>query len=99
MITGVDLSPPGKTLDYYRAYQVGFSIPTAHRFSSNVANSRSRAFPEPVFIQGKVLTNKHSVRLEPTKLILLIVGTRNTYQATGDAGSLMSKYYTRSAFR
>ena len=26
----------------------------------------------------------HSVRLEPTKLIL--VGTRTTYQATGDAG-------------
>ena len=27
----------------------------------------------------------HSVRIEPTKLIL--VGTRITYQATGDAGS------------
>ena len=29
----------------------------------------------------------HSVRLEPTKLIL--IGTRTTYQATGDAGLLV----------
>ena len=28
----------------------------------------------------------HSVRLEPMKLILLIVGTRTTYQAIEDAG-------------
>ena len=28
----------------------------------------------------------HSVRLEPTKLIM--VGTRTTYQATGDAGTM-----------
>ena len=32
----------------------------------------------------------HSVRLEPTKLFL--VGTRTTYQATGDAGELYQVY-------
>ena len=29
----------------------------------------------------------HSVRIKPTKLIL--IGTRTTYQATGDAGSVL----------
>ena len=42
----------------------------------------------------------HSVRLEPTKLIL--TGTRTTYQATGDAGTyvyllFMSLVFARSA--
>ena len=37
------------------------------------------------FCARKVLTSMHSVRLEPTKLIL--VGTRTTCQATGDAYS------------
>ena len=32
----------------------------------------------------------HSVRLEPTKLIL--AGTRTAYQATGDAGTKIDKY-------
>ena len=32
----------------------------------------------------------HSVRIEPTKIIL--VGTRITYQATGDAGSYIKRY-------
>ena len=40
-------------------------------------------------MQEKVLTSKHSVRLEPTKLML--VGTRATYLATGDAGDVKSK--------
>ena len=35
-------------------------------------------------MQEKVLTSVRLVRLEPTKLIL--VGTRTTYQSTGDAG-------------
>ena len=35
-------------------------------------------------MQEKAPTSMHSVRLEPTKLIL--IGTRTTYQATGDAG-------------
>ena len=35
-------------------------------------------------MQEKAPTSMHSVRLEPTKSIL--IGTRTTYQATGDAG-------------
>ena len=35
-------------------------------------------------MQDKTLTSMHSVRLEPTKSIL--IGTRTTYQATWDAG-------------
>ena len=34
----------------------------------------------------------HSVRIEPTQLI--VVGTRTTYQATGVAGILGPHYYT-----
>ena len=34
-------------------------------------------------MQEKALTSMHSVGLEPAKLIL--IGTRTTYQATGDA--------------
>ena len=36
------LLPPGTCLQFL--LRIGFSIPTARRFSSNVANSRSRAF-------------------------------------------------------
>ena len=36
------LLPPGTCLQFLSC--IGFSIPTARRFSSNVANSRSRAF-------------------------------------------------------
>ena len=36
------LLPPGTCLQFLS--RIGFSIPTARRFSSNVANSRSRAF-------------------------------------------------------
>ena len=36
------LPPPGTCLQFLS--RIGFSIPTARRFSSNVANSRSRAF-------------------------------------------------------
>ena len=36
-------------------------------------------------MQGNVCTSMNSVILEPTKLTL--VGTRTTYQATGDAGA------------
>ena len=54
---------------FYRA-QGSFSIPTARRLSSHVANSRSRAFSKPLFVQEKVLSSMHSVTLEPTKLVL-----------------------------
>ena len=36
------LLPPGKCIQFVS--RIGFSIPTARRFSSNAANSRSRAF-------------------------------------------------------
>ena len=36
------LLPPGTCLQFLS--RIGFSIPTARRFPSNVANSRSRAF-------------------------------------------------------
>ena len=66
--------------------RIGFSIPTARRISSNVANSRSRACHQSFFAQEKP-TSTHSARLEPTKLNF--VGTRTTYRVTGDAGSHM----------
>ena len=70
------LIPPGMFL--YLLSSIGFSIPTARGFSSNVADSRSRAFR----LQEKN-TIMHSVRLEPTKLIF--IETRTTYQAIGGA--------------
>ena len=79
------LLPPSTCL--YLLSCTGFSIPTARQFSSNVANSRSRAFRYHFFTQEKPPTSMHSVRLEPTELIL--IGTRTTYyQAIGDAGCL-----------
>ena len=80
--------PPGRCFHFYGAYLVRFCIPTAHRFSSNLATSRSGAFRSSPFLQEIVPTILHSVRLEPTKLIL--IGTRTTYQAAGDAGTYLS---------
>ena len=76
------LLPPGMCLQFLS--RIGFSIPTSRRLSSNnVANSRSRAFRQSFFYARKSpYEYVHSVRIEPTKLIL--AGTRITYQATGD---------------
>ena len=73
--------PPGTCLQFLS--RTGFSIPTARRFSSNVANSRSRAFRSSFFFCARKSPYEymHSVRIELAKLIL--VGTRITYQATG----------------
>ena len=49
------LLPPGTCLQFLS--RIGFSIPTARRFSSNVATSRSRAFRESICAQEKVPTN------------------------------------------
>ena len=88
MVTGVVPSSP-RCVPYFLS-RIGFSIPAARRFPSNVANSRSRAFRQSFFfMQEKVPTSMRSVRLEPTKLIL--IGTRTTYQATGDAGSTIQQ--------
>ena len=89
MVTGVVPSPPRYVISLLS--HIGFSIPTARRLSSNVANSRSRAFCRSIFMQEKVPTYEsvNSVRIEPTKLFL--VGTRITYQATTPACMMMSQ--------
>ena len=47
--------------------RIGFSIPTARRLSSNVANSRSRAFRESLCAQEKVPTNLYEYALGGTR--------------------------------
>ena len=47
--------------------RIGLSIPTALRFSSNVANSRSRAFRESICAQEKVPTNLYEYALGGTR--------------------------------
>ena len=46
---------PGTCLQFLS--RKGFSIPTARGFSSNVANSRSRAFPNHIFMREEVPTS------------------------------------------
>ena len=85
VVTGVYPSPP-RCVPCFFLSRIGFiSIPTARRFSSNVANSRSLSrFPLTNFLmQENAPTSMHSVRLEPTNLVL--ISTRITYQGTGDA--------------
>ena len=83
VVTGFVLSP----LRYVRSFFIArrFSISTGRRFSLNAPNSRSRDFRWSAFTQENVLTSIHSVRLEPSKLIL--VSTRTTYLPTLDAAS------------
>ena len=59
--------PPGTCLYYLSS--TGFDIPAARQFSSNVANSPSRDFRYLLFnfIQEKVPTNMHLLRLEPPR--------------------------------
>ena len=84
------LLPPGTCL--YFLSRIGLSIPTARRFLSNVATRTLSRFPPiNLFMQEKVPTSMHSVRLEPTKWIL--IGTRTTYQATGDADIFIANTY------
>ena len=63
VFTGVVHSPPRYVPSFLS--RIGFSIPTARRFSSNVANPRSRAFRYSIFMQEKILTSSrvHSVRI------------------------------------
>ena len=46
--------PPGTCFQFLS--RIGFSIPTARRFSSNVANSRSRALRESICAREKIPT-------------------------------------------
>ena len=56
------LLPRGTCLQFLSG--MGFSIPAANsRFSSNVANSRFRAFRESICAQGKVPTSEYEYAL------------------------------------
>ena len=76
--------------------RVGFSIPTARRFSSTAANSRPRVSADHCSATKFSYEYVHSVRIEPTKLIL--VGTRITYRAS-DFGMPPRKYLPRKVYR
>ena len=80
--------PSGTCLHFYRASVSAF--PLFVDFYPNFENSRSCAFRSSVFTQGEVLRREcvHTVRTEPTKLIL--VGTMITYPPIGDAGALLT---------
>ena len=88
MVTGVVTSAPRYGASFLS--RIGFSIPNAHRFSSNVALiTHALALSADQFYARKgTYENVHSVRIELTKLVL--VGTRITCQATRDAGSYTS---------
>ena len=55
------LFPPDYCLQF--SSRIGFSNPTARRFSSSVANSRSRAFRKSICAQEKVSTNLYEYAL------------------------------------
>ena len=55
------LLPPGSCLQFLS--RIGFSNPTARRFSSSVAHSRSRAFRKSICAQEKVPTNLYAYAL------------------------------------
>ena len=61
------LLPPGTCLQFLS--RIGFSIPTARRLSSNVANSRFRAFRESICAQEKVPTNLYEYALGGTRTL------------------------------
>ena len=64
------LLPPGTCLRFLS--RIGFSIPTARRFSSSVASSRSRAFCQSFFYARKSSYEYvHMVRIQRAKLILV----------------------------
>ena len=68
MVKGVVPSPPRYVSSFLS--RTGFSAPTARPFSSNDANSRSRACANH-FFYANPYEYVHSVGIEPTKLILV----------------------------
>ena len=70
------LLPPGTCLQFLS--RIGFSIPTTRRFSSNVANSRSRAFRESICAQEKLPMNLYEYALGGTRTHAI-----DLYQARG----------------
>ena len=90
MVTGVVPSPR-----YVPSIFIARRVQHSHcrRFSSNAANSCSRAFRSSIFMQRKSpYEYVNSVRIELAKLIL--VGTRITYQATGVCTISSTRYHT-----
>ena len=86
VVTGVVPSSPRYVPSFLS--RIEFSNPTAHRFSSDVANSRSRAFRRPTFGARKhPYECVHSVRIDLTKLI-----TRISYQSTRDLSHPKNTY-------
>ena len=83
MVTGVVPSPPRYVPSFFVAHRVQHSHCSSVFIECSLL-TLSRFPPIIFFMQEKFPTSMHSVRLEPAKLIL--VGTRTTYQATGDAG-------------
>ena len=83
------LLPTGTCLPFLS--RIGFSIPTARRRSSHVANSRFRAFRESICAQEKVPTYLVYTSIHSMGLELTIAGTRITCDAT----SLRNALYMR----
>ena len=80
------LLPPGTCLQFLS--RIGLGFPTARRPSSNVANSRSRAFRESIYARQKVPTNLYEYALGGTRTHAIelrgnIAGTRMTCYTTG----------------
>ena len=61
VVTGAAISPPGSFLRFL--LRKGFSNPTARRFSSSVASSRSRDFRKSICAQAKVPTSFYEYAL------------------------------------
>ena len=73
--------PPGTCLHFLS--RIGFSIPTARRFHRMLLTHALALSADHFFSRKSPYEYVHSVIIELVKLIL--VGTRITYQATGDA--------------
>ena len=69
VVIGVVPSPP-RYVPFFLSH-IGFSIPTARRFSSNVVSHALALSAYHFFMQEKVPTSMPSLRLEPARLILL----------------------------
>ena len=74
--------PSGTCLHFLS--RIGFSIPSARRFSSNVANSTLSRFPLIIFLCKKKSLRVCALGENWTRGIdfKLLIGTRITYQAT-----------------
>ena len=93
----LSLSPPDTCLQFLS--RIGFSIPAARRFPSNVPinNSRSRAFRWLIFYARKSPYEYEGMctRWElNSRKKLISVGRRITYEATGDARCLFSFFFS-----